>query len=403
MTAPRNKTSLFLTACAAIALLCAAATTDAAMPVPQRKAEKSAGAKPVKPKAAKPAAVKSKMPDSDADMGTGEKALPAQDVDENLPLPPYPRAARTATGEMKTYALNEEDTFIDVARAYRLGYVELRAANPELDPWSPDPGSVMVIPTFKLLPRARQEGIVVNLGEMRMYYFRGAGLPPLSFPLGIGREGLETPLGDTSIVRKAAGPSWHPTDRMKKEKPWLPGTVSPGASNPLGTHAMYLGWPTFLIHGSNKPWGIGRRVSSGCMRMYPEDIINMFNMTPIGTRVQVVNQPIKTAWVGDNLYLEANPSMTQSGEIEIDGTHTIKPMGDGLRETIVQTAGDAAGRVDWSTVNRVIRERRGYPVLIATTGREIVSDRSGRNDGDDSRSDNSDNSQTRDRPKQKYN
>lgn len=401
MTHPRNKTSLFITLCTAAALLCAAATTDAAQPVPQRKPAKQATAKP---KAAKPAPVKKaapKKPDSDADMGTGEKALPAQDVDENLPLPPYPRGARTATGEMKTYALNEEDTFIDVARAYRLGYVELRAANPELDPWSPDPGSVMVIPTFKLLPRARQEGIVVNLGEMRMYYFRGAGLPPLSFPLGIGREGLETPLGDTSVVRKAAGPSWHPTERMKKEKPWLPSTVAPGASNPLGTHALYLGWPTFLIHGSNKPWGIGRRVSSGCLRMYPEDIINMFNMTPVGTRVTVVNQPIKTAWVGDNLYLEANPSMTQSGEIEIDGTHTIKPLGDGLHETIVQTAGEFAGRIDWSTVNKVIRERRGYPVLIGTTGREMrdrdMSQRSNARDG------RAGNAQMRDRPKQKYN
>ena len=400
MTYPRNKTSLFVTVCAAAALLCAAATVDAAQPVPQRKAEKSAAAKSAKPKTAKPAPAKAKKPDSDADMQTGEKALPAQDVDENLPLPPYPRGARTATGEMKTYALNEEDTFIDVARAYKLGYVELRAANPELDPWSPDPGSVMVIPTFKLLPRARQEGIVVNLGEMRMYYFRGAGLPPLSFPLGIGREGLETPLGDTSIVRKAAGPSWHPTDRMKKEKPWLPATVAPGASNPLGTHAMYLGWPTFLIHGSNKPWGIGRRVSSGCMRMYPEDIINMFNMTPVGTRVTVVNQPVKVAWSGDNLYLEANPSMTQSGEIEIDGTHTIKPMGDGLRETIVQTAGEFAGRVDWSTVNKVIRERRGYPVLIATTGREVAERSNTREERNDRRDNNT---QTRDRPTQKYN
>lgn len=406
MTYPRNKTSLFVTVCAMAALLCAAATTDAAQPVPQRKPEKSATAKPAKPKPAKPAVVKAKKPEADPKMDTGEKALPAQDVDENLPLPNYPRGARTATGEMKTYTLNEEDTFIDVARAYKLGYVELRAANPELDPWSPDPGSVMVIPTFKLLPRARQEGIVVNLGEMRMYYFRGAGLPPLSFPLGIGREGLETPLGDTSVVRKAAGPSWHPTERMKKEKAWLPATVAPGASNPLGTHAMYLGWPTFLIHGSNKPWGIGRRVSSGCMRMYPEDIINMFNMTPVGTRVTVVNQPIKTAWVGDNLYLEANPSMTQSGEIEIDGTHTIKPMGDGLRETIVQTAGEFAGRIDWSTVNKVIRERRGYPVLIATNGRETADrDMSSRTDRDDNRRDSKyrENPQTRDRPTQKYN
>lgn len=292
----------------------------------------------------------------------------ADEEEDYASLPEYPLGARIATGEMKTYTVNEEDTFLDIARHFGLGYVELRAANPGVDPWAPTPGENVVIPSFNLLPRARQEGIVVNLGEMRMFYFKNPGKEPLTYALGIGREGLATPTGTTTIVRKAAGPSWFPTERMRKEKPWLPASVPPGPSNPLGTHAMYLGWPTFLIHGSNKPWGIGRRVSSGCMRMYPEDIASLFGMVPTGTKVTVVDQPILFGWLDDGLYLEANPSKTQSNEIEIEGRHTIKGLTPDLREAIVREAGPAASRIDWDTVERVVRERRGYPVLIARPG-----------------------------------
>ena len=367
MTIYRKSMSIIVSAVAGIALLWDASAATAAMPTPQRKPSvtrsKSAG-KPAPPKSA--AAGPQDKNTSTADVSSGEKALPAQDVDEGTPLPPYARGARVGTGEMRTYTIGEEDTLLDVARHFSLGYVELRAANPDIDPWSPLPGEIIVIPTFKLLPRARQEGIVVNLGEMRLYYFRGAGTAPLSYPLGIGREGLETPTGETHISRKMAGPTWFPTKRMREEKTWLPSAVSPGNANPLGTHALYLGFPEVLIHGSNKPWGIGRRVSSGCMRMYPEDIVTMYSITPVSTRVTIVNQPIKVGWVGDGLYLEANPSMTQSDAIEIGGTHAIKGLNEGIRKNIIETAGDKASRIDWTTAQRVVKERRGYPVLIAT-------------------------------------
>ncbi|MEZ0260540.1 MAG: L,D-transpeptidase family protein [Alphaproteobacteria bacterium] len=304
-----------------------------------------------------------------AEAATAEGPLPLKDIDENIPLPPYPAGARTWVGESQAYSVGEEDTFADIARHFGLGYVELRAANPGVDPWAPLPGDTLVIPSFNLLPRAKQEGIVVNLGKMRMYYFnQGPGRAPLSFALGIGREGLETPVGETRIVRKLAGPTWFPTPRMKKDKPWLPSAISPGAANPLGTHALYLGWPEFLIHGSNKPWGIGRRVSSGCMRMYPEDIVQLFAMAGPGTKVTVVDQPVLVGWVDNELYLEANPSKTQSNNIEVDGAVSLKPMSEGLRKTITEAAGEYANRIDWSTADRAVRERRGYPVLIAVRG-----------------------------------
>jgi L,D-transpeptidase ErfK/SrfK len=299
-----------------------------------------------------------------ADVAAGE-ALSGQDADESAPLPPYPPGGRVAIGAAKIYTVGEEDTFVDIARYFGLGYVELRAANPGVDPWTPLPGQRITIPAQKLLPRAPQDGIVVNLGEMRMYYYRAAGKPPLTYPLGIGREGLETPTGETIVMRKTEGPSWNPTPRMRKDKPWLPASIPPGPANPLGTHALYLGWPTFLIHGSNKPWGIGRRVSSGCLRMYPEDIIEVFNSTPPGMKVTVVNQPVLVGWLEDGLYLEANPSMTQSSEIEVDRLRTVKPLTPALRQVIAEAAGISPSLIDWAAADKAVRERRGVPVRIA--------------------------------------
>jgi L,D-transpeptidase ErfK/SrfK len=294
-----------------------------------------------------------------------EDALPSPDTDEALPLPPYPPHTRKVTGKMQSYRMGEEDTLLDVARHYRLGFIELRAANPDVDPWTAVPGEEVVIPSFKLLPRTEQKGIVVNLAQMRMYYFKDPKKEPVTFPIGIGREGLQTPTGVTSVINKVAGPIWFPTDRMREEKPYLPAAVPAGPSNPLGTHALYLGWPTFLIHGSNKPWAIGRRVSSGCMRMYPEDIIDLFKMVPVGTKVTVVDQPILVAWVGDKLYLEANPSKSQGNDIEIDGEHAVKDFSDAVKKVIVDAAGIKPEMINWEVVKKTLAERKGYPVQIA--------------------------------------
>ena len=354
---------------AIITLLCLlfGANAQAASPIPHEKLPPARKLLAVRSTATMP------LPDSvvptpasSADVESGEKTLAAKDADENLALPEYPIGARISIGQMKSYVTVEEDTFADIARHFDLGYVELRAANSGIDPWSAPPGEKLVIPTFKLLPRAPQQGIVVNLGEMRMYFYATPGRAPMTFPLGIGREGLETPTGQTSIIKKVVGPVWFPTERMRKDKPWLPASIPAGNANPLGTHALYLGWPTFLIHGSNKPWGIGRRVSSGCIRMYPEDIVTMYNTTPVGVRVTVVNQPIKVGWLDDGLYLEANPTLTQSNQIEIDGTHATKGIGPGMRKNIVDAAGKWAPRINWATAEKAVRERRGIPVRIAT-------------------------------------
>lgn len=333
-------------------------TTPQAMPLPAKKPLRAAAEK-------KTEAVPLPKPTQSGGLAEGAP-LPVEDVDESYTLPDYPDGTMVGYGAPEIYAAGEEDTLLDIARHFGLGFVEIRAANPEVDPWTPVPGERVIIPAFNLLPRAPQTGIVVNLAQMRLYYFKEAGKAPITFPIGIGREGLQTPTGETTVVRKAAGPSWHPTDRMREEKPWLPASIPPGPSNPLGTHALYLGWPTFLIHGSNKPWAIGRRVSSGCMRMYPEDIRELFDMVPPGTKVTVVDQPILIGWINDDLFLEANPSKTQSNEIEIEGKATPKPITDALKKMITDTAGVAAGKIDWQTVHEALQERRGYPVVIAS-------------------------------------
>lgn len=287
-----------------------------------------------------------------------------------LTLLVLPAAARAEArlpyvGEMQKHVLAEDETLLDVARNYNLGFVELRSANPAVDAWSPEPGTELLIPTRHLFPEAPHKGIVINLGEMRLYYFPDDG-PPQTYPLGVGREGMVTPIGSTKVTRKQKGPVWYPTARMREEKPELPEAVPPGSENPLGTHAVYLGWPSILIHGTNKPWGIGRRVSSGCIRMYPEDILKVFAVAQPGMPVTTVEQPVKIAEIDGDVYIEAHPSRVQSVKVEIEGGYPTYEVPQGLLEKIIKAAGGDAKHIDWEKLQKALRERNGYPVKITS-------------------------------------
>ncbi len=268
-------------------------------------------------------------------------------------------------GDMETYIAVYEDTLVHLARKHNLGFVEIRAANPTLDPWIPGEGAKVILPKRHLLPDAPREGLVINLPEMRIYGFLDGDKPPFSYPLGIGREGLGTPLGKTKIVRKKENPVWRPTPRMREEDPTLPAVVPPGPDNPLGTHALYLGWPTYAIHGTTRPYGIGRRVSSGCIRLYPENIVELFEKVPVGTKVNVINQPIKVGWIGNELYLEAHPDMEQVISMEESGKIKVKKLSDEDIEMINDKAGMYRDLLNWPRIRRAVLERRGYPVRIA--------------------------------------
>lgn len=266
-------------------------------------------------------------------------------------------------GETEVYRAKYEDTLVHLARNNGLGFVEIRAANPKLDPWIPGEGARVILPKQHILPDAPRRGIVINLAEMRLYQFT-PGQEPLSYSIGIGREGLRTPLGETSVQGKKVGPTWTPTDRMRREDPTLPAFIPPGPTNPLGTHALYLGFPQIRIHGTDKPYGIGRRLSSGCIRMYPEGIVDLFPRVPVGTKVTVIDQPVKVGWIDDKMYVEVSPTQDQSLAIEEDGELKSYEITKNDMKRIAAKAGEYADLIDWQNVREAVRDHAGYPVAV---------------------------------------
>lgn len=191
------------------------------------------------------------------------------------------REGETVIGYVQTYKANNNESLIEIARKYDLGYNEIADANPDLEPFVPGEGISVKIPTSWILPDVTSyEGIVINLAEMRLYYFftEGGSRFVTTFPIGIGKEGNNTPTGNFRVIEKIVNPSWYVPESIKKEKPYLPKVLPPGPDNPLGSHAIRLSSRTILIHGTNKPWGVGRRASHGCIRLYPEDIPKLFEL-----------------------------------------------------------------------------------------------------------------------------
>lgn len=236
------------------------------------------------------------------------------------PLPPLDnnryvlRDGEDAVGQLQVLRAKHEDTFVDIARAYGLGFDELAAANPGVDPWLPGEGEAILLPTRFLLPDAAREGIVLNVAAKRLFYFpetpEGEERIVETYPIGIGREGWATPTGDTTVISKARDPVWFVPASVRKEHEEmgdpLPRQVPPGPDNPLGHYVLGLGLPGYLIHGTNKPAGVGMRVSHGCVRLFPEHIESLYPRVDKGVRVRIVNQPYLLGWQGDELLMEAH-------------------------------------------------------------------------------------------------
>ncbi len=267
-------------------------------------------------------------------------------------------------GEVEYYRAAYEDTLVHLAREHNLGFVEIRAANPQVDPWMPGEGTKVVLPKQHLLPDAPQKDIVINLPEMRLYFYETPGAKPITYPLGVGREGLNTPTGTTTVTWKRVGPTWTPTERMRKEDPTLKVTYPPGPDNPMGTHAMYLGWPTYAIHGTDKPYSIGRRASSGCIRLYPEGIKDIFPRVRNGATVTVVDQPIKAGWIGDEMFIEVHPTQEQNLRIEDIGNLSSYEITREDIRMINKKAGQYKDHIDWEKVRESVRAHTGIPTAI---------------------------------------
>ena len=237
------------------------------------------------------------------------------------------------------------------------------AANPGIDPWIPGDGTKINLPTTHLLPDGPREGMLLNLVDQRLYHFPPGGEPVESYPIGTGQDAWGTPLGHTEIVRKKRDPTWYVPKSIQKEDPDLPPVVGPGPDNPLGRHALYLGWPSYLIHGTNNAWGVGRRVSHGCVRMYPEDIEAVFPRIPVGTKVTIVSQEAKLGWHAGMLMIEVHPNLKQNAELEETGKFTPASVPE-IAYRVSQAAGPRAGEINWQSVKVATDQRRGIPVPI---------------------------------------
>jgi L,D-transpeptidase ErfK/SrfK len=257
------------------------------------------------------------------------------------------------------------DELADIARRHDLGFVELRAANPGMPATDIAAGAAIVVPAAHLLPDAPRRGIVINLAELRLFYFPPDRGPVRTYPISIGRSGLETPTGQTFVARKQANPTWYPPPSIRAENPKLPRAVGPGPNNPLGAFAIYLDWPRFLLHGTNRPTSIGRRVSHGCIRLYPEDIAELFRLVAVGTPVTVVDQPLKLGHdAAGGIFMEVHPSARQNDQIEWTGQATSETVA-GFIATIAERIGDELDRVDWNAVREAAAVRTGVPTRIS--------------------------------------
>ncbi len=217
-------------------------------------------------------------------------------------------------GTTAVHTIKQDDSLVELARHNDIGYNEIVAANPGIDPFVPTVGTKVMIPKKWILPDVRlREGIVINLSEMRLFYFHPRTKELVdTYPIGIGDEGWDTPLGTYSIIEKIVNPAWHVPKSIRAQKPELAEIVPAGPDNPLGTHALRLSIGSVLIHGTNHPFGIGRRVSHGCIHLYPEDIVKLFKKVRRGTKVVIIRQPVKIATVGDRVLVEIH------GDEEID-------------------------------------------------------------------------------------
>ena len=288
-----------------------------------------------------------------------------------------PADGSDVVGEIQTTVAREQDTLHAIARRYDLGYEEIVSANPGVDPWIPGEGTRVVLPTQFVLPGEVREGLVLNLAAMRLYYYpppdqdgQGKARVVVTHPIGIGKEGWQTPEGETHIIDKVVRPTWTVPasvleEYAKRGEPLEP-IVPPGPDNPLGSHAMRLSLTSYLIHGTNKPFGVGMRVSHGCVRLYPEDIARLFPEVPVGTRVLIINEPYAVGWRDGRLYLDAHRPLADQGG---GGGKRLAA----LEKALARKAAGTSVAVDWKRAQRIAANGRGIPVPVTAGSPDLDS------------------------------
>ena len=310
-----------------------------------------------------------------------------------------PADGNDVIGALTTIDARADDTLLDIARRHGLGYEDIVRANPDVDTWLPGEGTEVVLPTRYVLPPGPRTGIVLNLAEYRMYYFptpkADEAAIVMTYPMSIGRMDWETPLGRTKVISKVRNPSWYPPESIRAEhaadgRP-LPRIVPAGPDNPLGEYAMRLGLPGYLIHGTNRPAGVGMRVTHGCVRMFPEDIGFLFGQVKVNTPVRIINEPVKIGWDNDELLVEVHrtlefvpPAVADAVEIsdqadqaatdaktneeEIAVAPPVRDAMTALTEQFVLATNSTPGRLDWDVAEQMLERADGIPAIA---GRKI--------------------------------
>jgi L,D-transpeptidase ErfK/SrfK len=280
-------------------------------------------------------------------------------------LPPDGSAVVGTDTHIKTvYA----DTLLDIARRNSLGYYEIIRANPGVDMWLPGEGTDVMLPGRRILPAGPREGIVVNLPEHRLYYYpkpkKGEKPVVITYPVSIGKMDWKTPLGATRVIQKEKHPAWYPPEGVRKEHlangDPLPAVVKAGPDNPLGDYAMRLaaGNGTYLIHGTNNPMAVGMAITHGCVRMYPEDVAALFPLIPVGTKVWLINEPVKVAFASGELLMEAHPT------VDDEGQNTAEPDMEQLSQKLDQALGNTTAAIHWDFAKQALQAANGIPTVV---------------------------------------
>jgi L,D-transpeptidase ErfK/SrfK len=261
-----------------------------------------------------------------------------------------------------------KDTLLDIARRNSLGYYEIIRANPGVDMWLPGEGTDIMLPGRRILPPGPREGIVVNLPEHRLYYYpkpkRGEKPVVITYPVSIGKMDWKTPIGETRVIQKEKHPNWYPPEGVRKEHlangDPLPAVVKAGPDNPLGDYAMRLaaGNGTYLIHGTNNPMAVGMAITHGCVRMYPEDVAALFPLIPVGTRVWLINEPVKVAFVDGELLMEAHPP------VDDEGQNTTEPDMELLSQKLDLALGNTTAAINWDFAKTALQTANGIPTVV---------------------------------------
>ncbi|MAD91433.1 MAG: hypothetical protein CMQ54_01730 [Gammaproteobacteria bacterium] len=305
-----------------------------------------------------------------------------------------PSNEQDVIGSVSSVKATHEDTLVDIARRHGLGYLDIVRANPDVNPWLPGEGAKIILPNKFILPPGPRKGLVLNLAEYRMYYYpetlSGESPKVHTYPISIGKINWETPTGLAKVVAMAKNPAWYPPQSVRDEHAaegdFLPRVVHPGPDNPLGTRVLRLNMPGYLIHGTNRPAGVGMRVSHGCIRMFPEDIEFLYDQINIKTVVRIIDVPIKIGWDGDNIVAEAHQplekpqahqteegyaSTLSSADELVNNEITHKDPMTYITEQFVSATKNRSGKLDWKIIENVTNHLDGIPVIVGKSLSEL--------------------------------